>query len=487
MIHIDDDAKCFHLRAKDSSYVINCFDGRYLIHGYWGEALSSPNPSQMSTLGACPYLITEPLDEASLERYKRNWIQEGKDENRSCPSESSSIFSPEKLTLEYPIAGMGDLRTPALRVRLANGSASGFLSYQGYARLGGCPGPDGLPYISHAPFDCETLRIDLKDEFSGIQVSLFYLPLQDLPIVLRWVRLINTSGKTVEIEAIASVSLDLPGFDGDMVSLNGSWGRERHFHRRPVSPGVQMVESRGASSSHQHAPFLGLADREATERWGRVWGLSLIYSGNHRHLAERSQYGTLRLQCGINPDGFSFRLPPGEHFDAPAAVLVWSCQGFSALSEAFHGFTRACLLPAQWRNTDRPIVINTWEAHYFDVNIDKAAALAREGKKIGAEVLVLDDGWFVNRRDDKRALGDWAPDSGKFPGGLREAARRINDLGMKFGIWMEPEMVSPDSDLYRRHPDWILSAPGRNPSLARNPAHPGYGQGRGGRLPSRHH
>ncbi|MBI9104006.1 MAG: alpha-galactosidase [Spirochaetales bacterium] len=468
MIQIENNGSVFHLKAGGSSYVITVFAERYLIHGYWGEAIQHADPHQLLTLGARPYTVTEPLSAETATAFQKQWVSSGKVLTDRPQQEPELSYSPERLPLEYPVAGMGDLREAALRIRFADGSTTGALEYQKYELLDRTPGPEGLPYITDLPEESETLRIDMVDKVSGVNVSLYYLPINHLSIILRWARISNDSNEIMEIDQAASASMDLPRFEADMLSLNGSWAKERHFHRRPVSPGVQLVESRGGASSHQHSPFIALAERDVTEQWGTIRAVSILYSGNHRHLAEQDQYGAIRIQCGINPNGFRYKLSPGESFDTPAAALAFSNSGISGISDAYHGFVRTCLLPTQWRDRDRPILVNTWEAQYFDVNVENVIALAKEGKKIGGEVLVLDDGWFVNRSDDKRALGDWIPDPKKFPGGLLETVNRVRELGMEFGLWVEPEMVNPESKLFQRHPDWILSAPGRTPVMARN-------------------
>ena len=469
MIQVQKKGPVFNLHAGDSSYVVVIFDGRHVTHGYWGRRLSKVDPRHFVAAGFRPHSISTPVRPETAKDYGGFWMPRSDlPRGTTGPGGGSAAISPEGLSMEYPVSGIGDLREAALRVRRAAGSATGVLVYKNYEVLKGIHGPEGLPFISSPPGECDTLRIDMEDEVAEVEVSLFYLPLPHLPVVLRWTRIINASDRSMELEQAASASLDLPRNEADILTLNGAWGRERHFHRRPACPGVQIVESRGGISSHQHAPFIALADREATERCGVVRAASLIYSGNHRHLVEQDQYGVLRLQCGINPNGFGYTLAPGDSFDTPAAALALSDSGISGISDAYHAFVRTSLLPAQWRDRDRPIVVNTWEAHYFDVNADKVAALAEEGKKIGGEVLVLDDGWFVNRRDDRRALGDWTPDPEKFPGGLVETVRRVKELGMEFGLWVEPEMVNPESELFRRHPEWILSASGRKPALARN-------------------
>jgi alpha-galactosidase len=314
----------------------------------------------------------------------------------------------------------------------------------------------------------QTLRIDCEDPARGVAISLFYTIMDDIPVLLRWVRIANNGNNPVTVEEAASASVDLPARPLDMITLNGAWTREHHRHRRRIAPGVQQVESRGGASGHQHAPFVALADVDAGEETGRVWAISLLYSGNHRHRVEMDQFGAVRLQAGINPLGFSWPLDPGESFDTPACVLACSSGGFNGLSEQLHRFVRSALIPTAWRDRDRPVVVNTWEAHYFDVNLERVRTLARQGARVGGELLVVDDGWFLRREGDSSSLGDWTPDPRKFPGGLPAAAEAVHREGLRFGLWIEPEMVSPDSDLYRAHPEWVLRIPGRESTLARN-------------------
>lgn len=468
MIDVKKDGPVFHLKAGGCSYVVSVLADRYLAHAYWGGELKSPDVTQLLTLGSRPYSVTVNLEEELAKDYNKVWgLPEGSLTDRRQQTAQAS-FSPERLPQEYPIAGMGDLREPAVQIRYADGSATGRLEYKDYRIIEGVPGPDGLPYVSSPPQECRTLQIKLEDTAAGLSVYLHYLPLPDLPVILRWTRVGNDSDSAVEIDQIASASLDLPAGDTDYISLNGAWGRERHIHRAPVGPGVQQVESRGGASSHQHSPFIAITDRETTETDGRVWASSLIYGGNHRHFIEQDQFGSLRLQSGINPGGFTWTLGAGESFDTPAAVLAYSDTGIGGISDAYHPFVRQYLFQKNWRDKDRPIVVNTWEAHYFDVNSKNVVEMATLGSEIGAELLVVDDGWFENRRDDRRALGDWFPDRVKFPGGLGETVKKVRDTGMEFGLWVEPEMVNLESKLFERHPDWALLAPGREPLLTRN-------------------
>ena len=484
MIHIEEDGPCFHLAAGDCSYIATVLEGE-LVHAYWGGRLEKADRRQLVILGTPHYTVTAPLEDGAADEHFRYWYPPPgslADEQASAPEAS---FSPELLPLEYPAAGGGDLREPALRVRFEGGGECVRLKFRDAGVIRGhqgIQGPRGLPYVSAPPMDCETLRITLADEPAGLRADLHYLPIPDLPVILRWVRVTNEARRDVLIEHAASASLDLFMEEPDMVTLDGAWARERHITRCRVCPGRRSVKSRGGVSSHQHAPFAALVEAGTGEMNGVAAGATLLYSGNHRHLAEGNQFGFQRLQCGINPEGFAWRLGAGESFDTPAAALAWSNRGLTGMSDAYHGFLRRYIFPEQWRERDRPIVINTWEAHYFDVNHDKVVELARRGKEIGGEVLVVDDGWFTNRRDDRRALGDWKPDEGKFPGGLEAAAAKVREAGLDFGIWVEPEMVNPESELYRRHPEWVLGrgrcggdgagggigGEGREPLLSRN-------------------
>ncbi|POR02200.1 hypothetical protein AU468_06310 [Alkalispirochaeta sphaeroplastigenens] len=431
------------LGGRPIRYELEVVDGTWVSSRYWGphEAGDHPLP------GRADYMTTLP------------W--------RS----GEGLFSPDLLPREYPSWGTGELRAPAWIVRRPDGTRAGSLEYRGY-EIYRDPGeihalrPRGLPWVRHQ--DMEVLRVDCADPAGGVEVSLFYALAGDIPVLLRWARITNSGSSRVELEAAASASVDLPAGPLEMITLNGAWARERSLHRRPLGPGVQLVESRGGASGHQHAPFVALAEPGSGEDRGTLWGLSLVYSGNHRHQVEVDQYGQVRLQAGINPLGFSWRLDPGEFFETPLCLLGCSDRGLNGLSEGFHRFVREALLPPAWRDRDRPIVANTWEAHYFDVNDEKVAALAGEAARVGAELLVLDDGWFRGRHDDTSSLGDWTPDGEKFPRGLRPVAEAVHRQGLRFGLWIEPEMVSPGSDLFREHPEWVMGIAGRQPTLARN-------------------
>lgn len=511
----------FHLRFGPSSYIFSVLDGVHLAHRYWGPRIETEGSPLDSTTGVAglaelldppvtaPYLTTVDLGESarfSPDLLPREYPSWGTGDMRSpawllrrgdgstagaLRYRGYAVFRDDRVVDGDPgrvgsgpgtAAGAGESAGPSrppLRPRGLPWIRPGAGGEPGGGGESNAPGEGGDPFEPGAPVEpgdpgdaIVTLRVDCEDPVGGLDISLYYTVVEGsgCPVLLRWTRIVNTGTVPLDLDAAASCSVDLPpehaGYD--LVTLDGAWSRERTLLRRRVSPGIQQVESRGGASGHQHAPFLALLHRSTTEVRGNAWGISLVYSGNHCHLAEQDQYGSVRLQAGINPLGFAWRLDPGESFDTPAVVLAWSDEGLNGLSDQLHRFVRTALLPREWRERDRPIVVNTWEAYYFDVDARKVAALAREGASLGAELLVLDDGWFRGRRDDTVALGDWTPDAEKFPAGLAPVAEDAGRAGLRFGIWIEPEMVSPESDLYREHPDWALHIPGRDRTLARN-------------------
>ena len=277
----------------------------------------------------------------------------------------------------------------------------------------------------------------------------------------------NGSMKKMRLERAMSLCLDLPDMDYDLISLYGCHAKERNIERRPLAHGIQGVESRRGSSSHNQNPFIALAKSGADEDRGEVYGFNLVYSGNFSALAECDFNCTTRVVMGIEPQPFSWELISGEYFDTPEAVMVFTAQGIGEMSRIFHRFYNNNLIRGRYKTEKRPLLINSWEAAYFDFDADKLVAFAREAKKLGVELLVMDDGWFGKRNDDTSSLGDWFVNEEKLPGGLSKLIERVNAEGLKFGIWYEPEMISPDSELFRAHPDWCVRVEGREPMLGR--------------------
>ena len=370
------------------------------------------------------------------------------------------------LPLEYPCAGTSDYRKAALSGHSITGGTAFVLRYAGHSVQSGKPDLAPLP---HARGDgAQTLNVELEDALSGLRATLSYTIWPDHPVIARSVGLANAGADTLILTRMMSDALDLPPGVYDAVHLHGSWAREMTVERVPVPQGGLSIGSTRGASSAAHAPFMAVVERDASETDGRVFASTLIYSGNHEFSAETGEFGGVRLMCGLNPDGFAWRLEPGESVHTPEALRLFSEGGLRGMSEGWHDFTRAHILPARFANQPRPTFLNTWEAAYFDVDEARVLELADRAVELGVEMLVLDDGWFGRRRDDTTSLGDWTPDRERFPRGIPALARDVRARGLRFGIWFEPEMVSPDSDLFRAHPDWALQQPGRTPSLGRN-------------------
>lgn len=372
----------------------------------------------------------------------------------------------EKLTQEYPSFGLGDMKEGALTARCADGSTAVDLRFASAEITEGKPKLVGLP----ATFgdDCATLKLTLQDAHTGLVAELYYTIFDDCDAVARSARLINAGDAPLTLTRALSFCLDLPDSGYELITLSGAWIRERSVVRRALVPGEQGVASRNGASSHQASPFLALVRPGTNEFMGETMGLSLIYSGNFLANVTVGQYGTARAVIGINDRDFTWLLAPGEAFQTPEAVLVYSREGLGGMSRNFHRLWNRHLLPQRWVRRPRPILLNNWEATYFDFDEDKLVAIAEAAKAAGAELFVMDDGWFGHRDDDWSSLGDWTVDKKKLPGGLKRLGDRVRALGLQFGIWMEPEMVNPDSDLYRAHPEWTLQIPGREPICSRH-------------------
>ena len=374
----------------------------------------------------------------------------------------------DRVPQEFPSFGLGDLREGAVSVDGPDGRGAGAVDLRFVSAdvLEGKPPLRGLP----ATFGDEgrTLRLTLRDDLTGLEAELLYTIFDDCDAVVRSARLKNTGSQELTVTRAMSLCLDLPDDQWELITLNGAWAREREIYRRPLTPGEQGVSTRCGASGLQQSPFLALTRPHATEDQGEVLGASLIYSGNFAASVTVHQHHTARLLLGINDRDFAWRLLPGETFQTPEAALVYSAEGMGGMSRAFHRLWQNHLLPRRWVRAHRPVLLNSWEAAYFDIDEEKLLSIAACAAQAGVELLVMDDGWFGHRDDDTSSLGDWRPHPGKLPGGLRGIGEKIRAMGLQFGIWMEPEMVSPDSDLYRAHPDWTLHVPGREPITSRN-------------------
>ncbi len=369
---------------------------------------------------------------------------------------------------EYPTHGIGDYRESALRIEDADGHTANKLTYKSHEIFKGKKKLPGLPATFGNDDDTMTLEITLWDKEAGIEVVLSYSVFADNDAIARSAKVRNLSGRTVKLTKAMSSSLDMDNRDFERICLYGSWGREKTIDRSVVAYGRQSMSSRRGISSAQQHPFTCLLEKNADYNRGEVYGQDLVYSGNFRTLTERSQFDSVRLMTGINPEDFTWTLENNREFQTPEALLVYSVEGLGGMSRNFHDLYRQHLIRGHYRDKKRPILINNWEATYFNFDEKKLIDIADCASKLGIEMLVMDDGWFGNRFDDNRALGDWDVNEDKLHGGLKYLVDEVNKRGMKFGIWFEPEMICPDSDLHRAHPDWAIHIEGRQAGLARN-------------------
>ena len=377
-------------------------------------------------------------------------------------------FSLDTLPQEYSGSNGADFRLSSVELETASGLVGADLHVIGWEKRPGKYALTGLPAAFAKDGEAETLSVTLRDEATGLKAELLYGVFEEADVITRAVRFKNAGTETITLRKAASACLDLPFGSWDLITFHGRHAMERQMERAPVRFGLQSTASLRGSSGHQYDPFTILCEREATEDHGACYGLMPVYSGNHRTEVELSQGGSVRAVAGINPVRFSWRLLPGEEFDTPELLLAFSDRGLTGLSHTLHRFLRRNLIRDAEAGGRLPILLNSWEACYFDVTEERMLALGRGAKELGAGMLVMDDGWFVGRRDDRRALGDWTADSGKLPEGLGGLAAKLEKEGLAFGLWIEPEMVSEDSDLFRAHPDWALRVPGRAPAMGRD-------------------
>ncbi len=443
-IFVDHRGRRFHLNAGDTSYVFEATAEGALAHWYWG-----PQIRPGSTLDRRALLLPRPF--------------------APNPIPVQEEFSFDVLPQEYPTWGRGDYRAPAYQIRLDNGSAVTDLRFREYQIVSGKPRLKGLPHIYvDDPSQADSVVVVLEDALAGVRAEITYTAMAETNAIVRSTTLYNRGQRPWTIERALSASVDLPESGWDWIRLTGSWGRERQIERSRLGPGMSSIQSRRGASSHQANPFLALIEATGGEMHGWVYAMNLVYSGNFVAAAEVDQFDVTRMAIGIDPFQFQWTLGPGESFQTPEAVLVFSDQGLGKMSDSFHRLYRRHLMREPWRSQERPIVLNNWEATYFAFNEEKLLNLADAAQSLGVEVLVLDDGWFGQRNDDRSSLGDWTANPEKLPHGVAGLAAKIRGLGLKFGLWVEPEMVSPNSDLYREHPDWCLHVPDRSSSEGRH-------------------
>lgn len=391
-----------------------------------------------------------------------------------CRAMGSYVFEGEKsLSLEhtkqeYGVYGNTDYRQPAVEVLQNNGSRISDFKYQSFSVVPGKPKLSGLPATyTEEDGEAETLFLTLKDPVTGLLLKLSYTIFTKGGVIARNAYFENEGEESLHLTTAMSLCMDLPDYDYEWIQFSGAWSRERHEKVRKLEQGIQSVGSRRGHSSHEHNPFVILKRPTADEFQGEAIGFSLVYSGNFLAQAEVDTHGSTRMLMGIHPDGFDWKLEKGESFQTPEAVMAYTDKGLNHLSQTFHKLYQRRLARGYWRDKARPILINNWEATYFDFTEERIVEIAEKAKECGVELFVLDDGWFGQRSSDKAGLGDWVANRERLPQGIEGLAERISSLGMKFGLWFEPEMVNKDSDLYRAHPDWILQVPERTNSHGR--------------------
>ena len=381
---------------------------------------------------------------------------------------SDRTYSLDALPQEYPTQGTGDFRPVCLNARGESGSASCVLTYQGYEITGGKYGIPGLPAVYASEEESQTLDIHLGDEVTGLAVTLRYGVLPSLDVITRSVVIRNQGRASVTLDKAQTVCLDFPYGEYDLLQFYGRHAMERKVQRTAIGHGATVIGSRRGTSSHQYNPFVIAAETGTTEDHGICYGLSFVYSGNFKCEAERDQYDQTRITMGLQDELFSYHLNPGSTFYAPEVIMSCSDEGLTRLSHNLHRLYRKHLCRGRYRDIPRPVLINNWEATYFDFDGGKLERIAAQAKELGVEMLVLDDGWFGNRNSDNCGLGDWFVNEEKLGGSLESLVNRVNAMGLKFGLWIEPEMISEDSRLYREHPDWAFVVPGRKPVRSRD-------------------
>lgn len=446
LITFDERNQVFHLSNKTISYIIGLERAAYLSHLYFGKAIKRYHNSRKY-----------PLIDRSFSPNPAGLPLKTRD------------FSLDVLPQEMPSHGHGDFRNPAVQIKQVNGSSITDFVYDSYEIIAGKPALKRLPatYVE-SDSEAETLVITLVDRLLDLTLKLSYTIFADRQVIARNSFLENKGQESVIIKKIASASLDLVSQDLELISLAGRHNKEREIERQTVQRGTRIIDSKRGSSSHQANPFIALVSSKTDEFTGTAIGLALVYSGNHEMLVERDQFEQTRVMAGINPFSFEWELAPSQSFQSPEALLVFSDQGLNGMSQAFHDVLQNRLARGKFRHADRPILINNWEATYFDFNTDKIKAIVDGAADLGIELFVLDDGWFGKREDDTSGLGDWFENTDKLSGGLAGISDYVHGKNMSFGLWFEPEMVNADSDLYRAHPDYALQIPNRSISTSRD-------------------
>lgn len=443
-VHVNEEHKLFHLQTANTSYIFQILENGGAGQLYYGAKI--------------------PVKAAYTNLASR--------EEHDCTNTltvDQSDFQLELIKQEYAGLGKGDYRYPAYQITYPNGSRTSEFEYTGYEVADGKERLKNMPSaFDDQGDDSQTLTVTFKDALANLVLQLHYTVFEKEDVIVRSATFINRGQEAVTLDRALSLQLDLPDHDYDMLQFSGSWARERHLIRTPLRSGIQSIGSLRVASSHQQNPFFALARPHTDNHQGAAFGFNFIYSGNFIDSVEVDQFDTTRVLVGINPDDFGWKLANGESFQTPEAVMTYTSDGLNQMSQQLGAFYQDHLINQHFAHQDRPILINNWEATFMDFNEAKLMKIVDQADKLGIEMFVLDDGWFGHRDDDKSSLGDWFVDQKKFSNGISGFADRVHDKGMKFGLWFEPEMISIDSKLYEKHPDWMIATPGRQGTPARN-------------------
>ena len=444
-IIFDENNRLITLNTKNSTYQMKIDEYGFLLHLYYGKR----------TNGNMDYILVN-LDRG----FSGNPYDAG--DNRK--------YSLDALLQEFPCRGAGDFRSPVFEVRYEDGSFGCDLRYESHIIKDGKYGLSGLPAVyENSDMDkAQTLEITLSDKVSGIKVILYYGIIESLDIITRAANVINENKNNIYIEKLQSACLDFVSGNFDLITFYGRHAMERNIQRQSVGHGSYRIGSRRGTSSHQYNPLMILADSDANEDYGNCYAMSFVYSGGFLGEAEKDQYGQTRMQLGLMEEQFSYCLKSGESIIAPEVIMSYSDRGLAVLSQNLHKCIRENVCRGKYKNEVRPVLVNSWEASYFDIDKNSIVNLAKNAAELGVEMLVMDDGWVGKRDDDNSGLGDWFTNENKIGCSLKELVESVNNCGIKFGIWVEPEMVNEDSDLYRKHPDWAFAVPGKKPVRSRN-------------------
>jgi alpha-galactosidase len=434
----------FKIETKDLSYIFRVTKTKHLEHLYFGKRLIDEKYEALHTK-----------------------ITAGAGSSIEYENDGEKVFL-DLLPLEYSSIGKGDFRLSPIEIKMPDKTFVQDFLFESFEIKKGIHESSNLPNATGLDEDITTLIIRLKDSHANVFLDLIYTSFFDTNVITRKVILTNQNEHELVIRKIMSMMFDITESDYDLITFDGGWIKEANKHKRPLSYGTYINDSTTGSSSNRHNPGIILAKKNTQEDYGVCIGVNLIYSGNHYEAVQISNHGLLRVMNGINPHCFEWPLKKNEKFETPEAILTYSNEGFNSLSKNFHQFINNHIIPRQFKNVLRPIVLNSWEAFYFDFNYFKLIRLAKKAKDLGVEMFVLDDGWFGKRNDDHHSLGDYEINYKKLPFGIKGLSHKIHKIGMKFGLWFEPEMINPKSNLYQEHPEYVVKIDGRNPSLGRN-------------------